>query len=92
MSKRQARVVPEQEAVMYLGPSLPDGLLKHSALYSGGVLPEYLQELSDENKDIKALIVPVFKIAETKNNLRNKSSLDYARFARILETYTKGAK
>ena len=92
MSKRQARVVQTGEAVMYLGPSVKDGLLKHSAMYSGGVLPEYLQKLSDENKDIKALIVPVSKIAETKNNLRNKSSLDYARFARILETYTKGAK
>lgn len=91
MSKRQTKTVEIQaEAVMYLGPSIRDGLLKHSAMFLGGVLPQYLQELSDSDRDIKALIVPVSRIAETKKNLRNKSSLDYARFARITETF-KGA-
>ncbi len=91
MSKRQTKTVElEKEAVMYLGPSIKDGLLKHSALFLAGELPTYVQELSDTNKDINALLVPVSKIAETKNNLRNKSSLDYARFVRITETF-KGA-
>lgn len=91
-SKRQSVVIEsaEAEAVMYLGPSLPNGLLNHAVLYVGGVLPQYVQDLIDGNNDIKALTVPVSKIAEIKSNLRNKSSLDHARFVRITETY-KGA-
>ncbi len=90
MSKRIARL-EQAEALIYMGPSLPDGLLKNSAMYYAGVLPSYLQTLMDNDKDIKSFVVPVSKIAAIHNKLRDKTSIEYARFVRILETH-KGAK
>lgn len=80
----------EAEAVMYLGPSIKDGFLQNKVMYVGGILPEYLRGFVESDKDVKSLFVSASKIAITQKKLRDKTSIEYARFVRILETY-KGA-
>ena len=91
MSNRLAKTAAiNQEAVIYLGPSLPNGLLKNASMFYNGVLPIYVEEIANNDKNVAYFLVPVSKIAEIKNKLRDKASIDYARFVKIVETY-KGA-
>lgn len=84
---------PEKtEASIYIGPSLPGGKLNRTALFKGGKLPKHIEQLANECPAIKALIVPVSKLAAAEVKLSQTASVELARFKEIGKHFNKGAK
>ena len=93
MARAKTYKAPEkQETTIYIGPSLPSGqLARYTTFLNGEVLP-HVAQLIEECPAMKALIVPVSKLADTERKLLNSASVETKRFAEIRKHYRKGAK
>ncbi|WFR55358.1 hypothetical protein QA584_17305 [Anaerocolumna sp. AGMB13025] len=69
--------------LVYCGPTIK-GIATQYAHFNNG-LPKKLNEYSQENKDVKRLIVPVEKFIDTKRNIHTKGTIENLSFIRIQE-------
>lgn len=73
MSKAAAKpAAPETCPVIYIGPTIP-GVAKENTVYSNG-MPEALAAKAEEVPAVKALIIPVEKLAVASAELKNPGS------------------
>ena len=71
MAKKEKPVV--KTTTVYIGKSLP-GLPRNMA-FKGGVLPEYVRQMAEQNENIAGLIVPVDRLAEARKNINQKGHI-----------------
>lgn len=92
MPRAKTSKTPEaQETTIYIGPSLPSGqLARYTVFRNGNALP-HVSQLIEQCPAMKALIVPVSKLAEKERKLKDSASVESSRFAEINKHY-KGAK
>ncbi|WMJ88865.1 hypothetical protein [Anaerocolumna sp. MB42-C2] len=69
------------EILVYCGPTIK-GVAAQFAHYNNG-LPKKLSEYSQQNKEVKRLIVPVEKLVETKKNIQIKGTIENLTFIKI---------
>lgn len=81
-----------QETTIYIGPSLPSGQLARYTVFRNGKALPHVAQLVEQCPAMKALIVPVSKLADTERKLLNSASVETKRFAEIRKHYRKGAK
>jgi hypothetical protein len=75
------------EAVIYVGPTLPGGVLHKSAVYRGGELPAHIKALKDGNADLAALFVPASKLGAFQQKLADPASIEAERVRRVVAAY-----
>ncbi len=80
----------EQEAKVYCGPDIP-GVARQFSVYTGG-LPGSLQQIADKIPAVRVLIVPVERLAETRNALQKQESAEHNIFLKAKEELGKGVK
>lgn len=81
----------QKEAVVYIGPRLPNGKLGQYNIFREGVLPAYLEKLVKEVPALKVLFVPASKLADSQRKLADSSSVLATRFAEVRKHFYKGA-
>ncbi len=69
------------EILVYCGPTIK-GVATQYAHFNNG-LPNKLSEYSQQNKEVKRLIVPVEKLVETKKNIQIKGTIENLTFIKI---------
>ena len=77
------------DTLIYCGPSFP-GRLQQYSVFRGGV-PKYLDNLIEECPNIKSMIVPISKLAITRDKLNKKGSRENQLYKNILD-YQKEVK
>lgn len=80
VTKAQAKPVRPPEPTIYVGPNLSGGLLVRYTVFKEGKMLPHVQELVEQNPDVKALIVPVSKLAVTEQQLNDPASVVTAKF------------
>ena len=74
---------------MYIGPSIP-GTVKEGTVFYGG-LPEKLAGLAGEMPYINSLVVPVDRITEAAQALKEQGSVEDVSYNRVLK-YVEGVR
>ena len=81
--KAAAPVIKPKSASIYVGPTLKGNKLVRYTIFKNGELPEHVKELLNQSLDLKGLIIPVEKLGEFENNLKDISSIEALRFNRV---------
>lgn len=82
-SRKTEKVQANSEILVYCGPTIK-GVVTQYAHFNNG-LPKRLKEYSQQNKDIKRLIVPISNFVETRKNILVKGTIENISFIRIQE-------
>lgn len=80
--KPKVTKVKDSEPVIYLGPSLRNGMLQQFSVFNNGI-PAYLAGDIEKCPAIKALMVPIAKSAIARNKLSEKGALEHTLYAQI---------
>ena len=62
-----------QANLMYLGPTIV-GVIRHSTIFKGGVLPEKAKECVDQFPMMRKLFVPIEELPRAVKELRKEQS------------------
>lgn len=73
----------ELNQVIYVGPSLPNGLLTQYALFLGGT-PEYLTDFLEKHEAVRELIVPVSELSSVQQAIATRGTHEYELYQSIL--------
>ena len=80
-SKRSKKTDAKVEPMVYIGPTLPHGLLARYAVFCGGDYPPHIKELRSKSAALRGLFVPVSQLHQAKQ--------DVAKQGNILNLYAK---
>jgi hypothetical protein len=83
--------VSKPEALIYLGPPLPRGLLNQMTVFRNG-LPKHLESHVANCPEIKLLLVPIDRIHETQTAINDLGSAQSVWFKQILSYAIGGAR
>lgn len=95
MARKKPAATPQQERAeptIYIGPSLPSGVLAKNTVFKAGVLLPHIEELIHNCPAIKHMIIPVSKLAAAQAKLNDRSSPESAWSTDILKHFNKGVK
>lgn len=75
-----------QETLVYVGPSLPRGLLKQNSIFVGTrkQVEKSLEEVMEKYPMAGKMLVPVSKLAEAKIKIASKGNILYKYYADIV--------
>jgi len=76
---KQDRKKKQADPLIYVGPSLSNGLLGQYTTFRGGV-PAHLSELVGTNEAISALMVPVGELAEVRARIAQPGTPEHQYF------------
>lgn len=76
-TKPQSGAGVEYKKFVYVGPTLPRGALKHSAIFEGTMeeITAYLAEVLEEYPQAKRLIVPVHRLGEASAKAQTQGNI-----------------
>ena len=74
VDKKAAPVKKKQEDLTYLGPTIP-GVIRHSTVFSEGILPERAQKCVSEFPIMRRLFVTADELVAAVIELRKESAL-----------------
>gem|GEM_PF-6317822 len=77
------------EALIYVGPSLPGGVLHKNAVYRAGELPANVKQLAEGNADLAALFVPASKLGAWQQKSADPASIEAERVRRVIAAFSK---
>lgn len=77
------------EALIYVGPSLPGGVLHKNAVYRAGELPAHVKQLAEGNADLAALFVPASKLGAWQQKSADPASIEAERVRRVIAAFSK---
>lgn len=80
-SKKAKKTETKAEPMIYVGPTLPNGLLARYAVFCGGDYPPHIKELRSKSAALRGLFVPVSQLYQAKQ--------DVAKQGNILNLYAK---
>jgi hypothetical protein len=92
--KQQEEVVVEQEkqeqqeALIYVGPSLPGGLLTKYTTFSKGI-PDHLKLHFEKCPAFKRLFIPVSQLPAVESRLNDATSAESVFFRKTIEYFTR---
>lgn len=72
---------PAVTPVVYVGPTLPGGVLQHLTVFRGNGYPAHVAEMIDSKPALRGLIVPVSQLPEALKAVKTKGH--------ILNTYAR---
>lgn len=74
-------MINNESVLIYLGPTIR-GVVKHGASFRSG-FPRQLEEYCEKNPDIKNLIVPAERIAETTKAVSTEGTVENIVFRKL---------
>ena len=72
---------PAVTPVVYVGPTLPGGVLQHLTVFRGNGYPAHVAEMIESKPALRGLIVPVSQLPEALKAVKTKGH--------ILNTYAR---
>ncbi|MDR7318914.1 hypothetical protein [Brevibacillus nitrificans] len=69
----------QKNQLIYIGPSLPGGILAQNTVFRDGV-PKHLDEIRKQQPQIDALIVPIAQFSEAQAQLQRKGTAEQQAF------------
>lgn len=82
---------PEPAKLVYIGPSLPGGLLNQYATFSGG-FPHYIKPLIEQCAELKRLFVAPALTTRARIEMQQQGSTYAADLAAVKKHFFKGAR
>lgn len=89
LKKTKTEETKKTEQVIYVGPSIKN-VVKQNTIYTNG-LPVILEEKAKELPEIKKLVVPVSKLMEVREQLKQSGTAYNVFYSRVKE-YAEGGK
>lgn len=77
-----------QEALIYVGPSLPGGLLTKYTTFSNGI-PDHLKTHFEKCSAFKQLFIPVSQLPEVENRLKDTTSAESVFYRQTEQYFTR---
>jgi hypothetical protein len=77
-----------QEALIYVGPSLPGGLLTKYTTFSNGI-PDHLKAHFEKCPAFKQLFIPVSQLLTTENRLKDATSAESVFYRQTEQYFTR---
>jgi hypothetical protein len=77
-----------QEALIYVGPSLPGGLLTKYTTFTNGI-SEHLKSHFEECPAFKQLFIPVSKLPAVENRLKDVTSAESVFYRQTVQYFTR---
>lgn len=73
----ETKKAAEKETFIYIGPTVRAGALRTNAAFTGtrNEVKEYLKEILEEIPQVERLFVPVKRLAESKEKIKDKGTL-----------------
>lgn len=73
----ETQKMAEKETFIYIGPTVKAGALRTNTTFTGtkNEIKKYLKEILEEIPQVERLLVPVKKLAESKERIRDKGTL-----------------
>jgi hypothetical protein len=78
----------QQEALIYVGPSLPNGLLTKYTIFSNGI-PEHLKAHFEKCPSFKQLFIPVSQLPAVENRLKDATSAEAVFYRQTAQYFTR---
>lgn len=69
--KSKAKVEP----MVYVGPTLPNGILARFTVFKGGEFLPHIKELIDRHSSVRGLIVPISQLAQAKKDVETQGHI-----------------
>lgn len=60
---------------VYIGPTLPNGILKQYTVFRNGMVPRHIQSLYDGNDALRGLVVPVGDMTYAMASMKRRGTL-----------------
>ncbi|WJQ12758.1 hypothetical protein QT238_11255 [Geobacillus stearothermophilus] len=79
----------DMQPLVYIGPSLPGGLLTRYTIFSNGI-PTHLQGYCEKCPSLKQLFVPPERLALAENNLKDPASAESVFYRETVDFFRKG--
>ncbi|MED3732551.1 MULTISPECIES: hypothetical protein [Geobacillus] len=79
----------DMQPLVYIGPSLPGGLLTRYTIFSNGI-PAHLLGYCDACPSFKQLFVPPDRLTLAENNLKNPASAESVFYRETIDFFRKG--
>jgi hypothetical protein len=92
--EQQGEIVAEQEksnhqeALIYVGPSLPNGLLTKYTTFSNGI-PDHLKLHFEKCPAFKRLFIPVSQLPAVESRLNDATSAESVFYRKTVEHFTR---
>ncbi|OQP00855.1 hypothetical protein B1689_07490 [Geobacillus sp. 44C] len=77
-----------QEAMIYVGPSLPGGMLTKYTIFSNGV-PDHLKLHFEKCPAFKRLFVPVSQLSAVESRLNDATSAESVFYQQIVQYFSR---
>lgn len=78
-----------QEALIYVGPSLPGGLLTKYSTFLNGV-PAHIKAFFEQCQGLKQLFIPVSQLSEVELRLKDPTTAESVFYRQIEQYFRKG--
>ena len=66
---------PAVTPVVYVGPTLPGGVLQHLTVFRGNGYPAHVAEIVENSQAVRGLIVPVSQLADALKAVQTKGHI-----------------
>ena len=74
---------PLNRRVVYVGPTLKQGLLARFSVFKDGEFPEAIKTLREKSPALRGLFVPVEKLADARRRITAKGDILHTYAARL---------
>lgn len=77
MATRRKRTPAKAKAapVVYVGPTLPGGVLRHLTVFRGDGFPPHIAEIVENSPAVRGLIVPASQVADAVQAVKIKGHI-----------------
>lgn len=74
MASKRKQIEPKPVPMIYIGPSLPNGLLARFTVFNGDY-PLHIKELRERSAALRGLFVPVSRLSQAKKDVETQGNI-----------------
>ena len=75
MASKKKQIEPKPTPMVYVGPTLPNGLLARFTVFSGGDYLPHIKELREKSPAFRGLFVPVSRLSQAKKDVETQGHI-----------------
>ncbi|QPA33431.1 hypothetical protein [Thermaerobacillus caldiproteolyticus] len=86
--EQQEQLKQQPEALIYVGPSLPNGMLTKYTIFSNGI-PDHLKSHFEKCPAFKRLFIPASQLTAAESRLKDTTSAESVFYRQTIEYFTR---
>lgn len=89
MASKRKKAGAKAGPMVYVGPTLPNGLLARFTVFSGGEFVPHVKELADKSPALRGLIVPVSQLNQARKDVTTQGHILHLHAKNVLKEITQ---